>query len=183
MSAALDLSERDIERETVPAPVRPAATDAASAGSRSSRKEREDAAAGLRRIDIDIGVDVESGVRPGQVAHAYVEHAGPKRAYMRIGLTSAVRETLRAFKLEGDFLEEAVRRIAADDEALLPRDLIIVASVLCFSSLFAVGVVKGRATRSSQLRSGLENVVLGGLGAALCYGIGALAGSGAARAP
>eukprot|EP00741_Cyanophora_paradoxa_P003384 tig00000704_g3289.t1 len=63
-----------------------------------------------------------------------------------------------------------------------PRDLIIVASVLCFSSLFAVGVVKGRATRSSQLRSGLENVVLGGLGAALCYGIGALAGSGAARA-
>eukprot|EP00741_Cyanophora_paradoxa_P003383 tig00000704_g3288.t1 len=126
MSAALDLSERDIERETVPAPVRPAATDAASAGSRSSRKEREDAAAGLRRIDIDIGVDVESGVRPGQVAHAYVEHAGPKRAYMRdiilIGLTSAIAGAISMGL--GEYLATRSRTSAmTDGEIKLEKDV------------------------------------------------------------
>lgn len=46
------------------------------------------------------------------------------------------------------------------------------AVVLCAAAMFAVGALKTVATRTGWLRSGLENLVIGALGAAVSFGIG-----------
>jgi VIT1/CCC1 family predicted Fe2+/Mn2+ transporter len=46
------------------------------------------------------------------------------------------------------------------------------ATVLSLLGLFAVGVVKARVARTSWVRSGLENLVVAGVGGVLAWGIG-----------
>jgi predicted membrane protein (TIGR00267 family) len=49
---------------------------------------------------------------------------------------------------------------------------LIWATVLAVSGLFLVGVVKARVARTAWLRSGLENLVVAGLGGVLAWLIG-----------
>lgn len=46
------------------------------------------------------------------------------------------------------------------------------ATVLALSGLFIVGLVKARVAKTGWLRSGLENMVIAGLGGAVAWGIG-----------
>jgi VIT1/CCC1 family predicted Fe2+/Mn2+ transporter len=54
---------------------------------------------------------------------------------------------------------------------------LIWASVLSLSGLFAVGVVKARVTRNNWVRSGLENMMIAGVGGLLAWLIGDAVGS------
>ncbi|MGH8913498.1 MAG: VIT1/CCC1 transporter family protein [Acidimicrobiia bacterium] len=51
------------------------------------------------------------------------------------------------------------------------------ATILALAGLFLVGVVKARVSRHSWLKSGLENLVIAGLGGALAWLIGDAAGT------
>lgn len=53
---------------------------------------------------------------------------------------------------------------------------VVVATVLALAGLFIVGVVKARVTKNSRLRSGLENLVIAGLGGVAAWLIGDLVG-------
>jgi len=54
---------------------------------------------------------------------------------------------------------------------------VVWASVLALSGLFAVGVVKARVTRNNWLRSGLENMMIAGVGGLLAWLIGDAVGT------
>jgi vacuolar iron transporter family protein len=58
------------------------------------------------------------------------------------------------------------------------RTALVWASVLTLSGLFAVGVIKATVTRASKTRSGLENMVIAGLGGLAAWVIGTLVGTG-----
>ncbi len=51
------------------------------------------------------------------------------------------------------------------------------ATVLALAGLFAVGVVKAKVARHSWVRSGLENMIIAGVGGLLAWWIGGLVGS------
>ena len=51
---------------------------------------------------------------------------------------------------------------------------LIWATVFSLIGLFAVGVVKAYVARTSWVKSGLENLVVAGIGGALAWGIGRL---------
>jgi VIT1/CCC1 family predicted Fe2+/Mn2+ transporter len=57
------------------------------------------------------------------------------------------------------------------------RTAIVWASVLALGGLFAVGVVKARVTRNNWLRSGLENMMIAGVGGLLAWLIGDAVGA------
>ena len=57
------------------------------------------------------------------------------------------------------------------------RTAIVWASVLALGGLFAVGVVKARVTRNNWLRSGLENMMIAGVGGLLAWLIGDAVGT------
>jgi len=54
---------------------------------------------------------------------------------------------------------------------------LIWASVLSLGGLFSVGVAKARVTRNNWVRSGLENMVIAGIGGLLAWLIGNAVGS------
>jgi VIT1/CCC1 family predicted Fe2+/Mn2+ transporter len=54
---------------------------------------------------------------------------------------------------------------------------LIWASVLALAGLFVVGVVKARVARHSWIRSGLENMVIAGIGGLAAWWIGSLVGT------
>lgn len=54
------------------------------------------------------------------------------------------------------------------------------ASILALAGLFIVGVVKASVTRTGRIRSGLENMVIAGLGGVAAWLLGDLVGSGLA---
>jgi VIT1/CCC1 family predicted Fe2+/Mn2+ transporter len=54
---------------------------------------------------------------------------------------------------------------------------LVAAVILTAASLFAVGVVKTRVTRSNPIRAGLENLVIAGLGGVVAFVVGRLVGS------
>jgi predicted membrane protein (TIGR00267 family) len=51
------------------------------------------------------------------------------------------------------------------------------ATILALAGLFLVGVVKARVAKHSWLRSGLENMVIAGVGGGLAWVIGNAAGA------
>ena len=53
-----------------------------------------------------------------------------------------------------------------------PDEALVVAAIGAAVGLFIVGVVKTRLTRTSPLKSGLENVAVAGVGAIVSYFIG-----------
>jgi len=57
------------------------------------------------------------------------------------------------------------------------RTAIVWASLLALGGLFAVGVVKARVTRNNWLRSGLENMMIAGVGGLLAWLIGDAVGT------
>ena len=57
------------------------------------------------------------------------------------------------------------------------RVALIWATFLALGGLFLVGVVKARVARHSWLRSGLENMVIAGVGGVLAWLIGDAAGA------
>lgn len=57
------------------------------------------------------------------------------------------------------------------------RPALIWATILSLTSLFIVGVVKARVTRANWARSGLENMMIAGLGGLAAWWIGSLVGS------
>lgn len=57
------------------------------------------------------------------------------------------------------------------------RSALIWASVLTLTSLFVVGVIKASVARTGRLRSGLENMVIAGIGGLAAWGLGDLVGN------
>jgi VIT1/CCC1 family predicted Fe2+/Mn2+ transporter len=57
---------------------------------------------------------------------------------------------------------------------------VLAATILAMAGLFMVGVVKANVARTGRLRSGLENLVIAGVGGVVAYGIGRLFGTPAA---
>ena len=55
---------------------------------------------------------------------------------------------------------------------------LIWAGVLTAVALFAVGVAKSRVARTNSLWSGVENLLIAGVGGFIAYGIGAAVGAG-----
>jgi len=58
------------------------------------------------------------------------------------------------------------------------KTALVWASTLTLAGLFAVGVIKATVARTSTIRSGLENMVIAGLGGLAAWVIGALVGTG-----
>lgn len=52
-----------------------------------------------------------------------------------------------------------------------------VATTLTLAGLFAVGIVKAHVAKTSRVRSGLENLVIAGIGGMIAWGIGQLFGA------
>ena len=52
-----------------------------------------------------------------------------------------------------------------------------VATVLAFASLFVVGAVKASVAKTSKIRSGLENLVIAGVGGVIAWAIGTAVGA------
>jgi predicted membrane protein (TIGR00267 family) len=57
------------------------------------------------------------------------------------------------------------------------RDALVWATVLALAGLFVVGVVKARVAKHSWLRSGIENMVIAGVGGGLAWLIGDTVGT------
>jgi VIT1/CCC1 family predicted Fe2+/Mn2+ transporter len=57
---------------------------------------------------------------------------------------------------------------------------VLAATILAMAGLFMVGVVKANVARTGRLRSGLENLIIAGVGGVVAYGIGRLFGAPAA---
>lgn len=57
---------------------------------------------------------------------------------------------------------------------------VLAATILAMAGLFMVGVVKANVARTGRLRSGLENLIIAGVGGVVAYGIGRLFGTPAA---
>jgi len=53
-----------------------------------------------------------------------------------------------------------------------PTIAVALAITFSVSALFLVGAIKTRTTHGNWIRDGMENLVIGGLGAALSFGIG-----------
>lgn len=58
-----------------------------------------------------------------------------------------------------------------------PSVALTMASVLALAGLFVVGVVKANVTKTSRIRSGLENMVIAGLGGMAAFGLGSALGT------
>jgi len=54
------------------------------------------------------------------------------------------------------------------------NDALIASAVLSAFAMFFIGAIKTVATRGSWLLAGLENLIIGSIGGALSYGVGAL---------
>ena len=54
---------------------------------------------------------------------------------------------------------------------------ILISTILSFMGLFSVGGAKSYVTQMSVFRGGMENLILGALGALITYGIGSLVGA------
>lgn len=57
------------------------------------------------------------------------------------------------------------------------RNALVLATVLALAGLFSVGVVKARVAKNGPVRSGLENMVIAGLGGVLAWFIGNAVGN------
>ena len=55
--------------------------------------------------------------------------------------------------------------------------ILAVATALAFTSLFVVGAVKASVAKTSKIRSGLENLVIAGVGGVIAWAIGNAVGA------
>jgi VIT1/CCC1 family predicted Fe2+/Mn2+ transporter len=90
---------------------------------------------------------------------------------------SEVRSPIRAMLMSGGlFLVGAMPSVLPFLFGPSPHLGLVWAAVISAMGLFAVGVVKTFVTRTKPIASGLENLVIAGIGGALAYGVGTLVG-------
>lgn len=100
-------------------------------------------------------------------------------AALEFGVVDSERRSpFRAMAMSGGlFLAGSLPSVLPFVLASATATALVWASVLSMAGLFLVGVVKARVARTSWLRSGLENLVVAGLGGALAWLIGQAVGS------
>lgn len=72
------------------------------------------------------------------------------------------------------FIVGSLTSVAPFIGASSPRIGLVIAALLTALGLFAVGVAKTRVTKTDPVRSGLQNLVIAGVGGLLAFGIGLL---------
>lgn len=138
----------------------------------------------FRELEIEQlrGFFTEMGVKPEDlngVLAAFEENdealLGAMKALEFGVVDSERRSPYKALAMSGGlFLLGSLPSVVPFAVAASATTALIWATVLSLIGLFAVGVVKAYVARTSWVRSGLENLIVAGVGGAIAWGIGRL---------